>query len=373
MQKPAAIQGNGSAQPVRLADVVIIDDEPSMLEGCRQVLTNEGIRTATAQDGASGLVVVRDMRPLVVLVDLKMPGLDGMQVLSAVREFDRTIVPIVISGYGTVDNAVESMRIGALDFLSKPFEPEQLLDAVRKGIELSQRRQGLRPEPATDTMASMEPDRVASRDDMLLQGLDALERYGPQGSTRDAFFKDLKTLDTELKRPFGQATGRTRCGETAEIVADLRKVDSIIARFNFDKSALLQILLDIQETFNWLPPHVIRWVERRLNVPLNRIMSIACFYDAFSLEPQGEHLVEVCMGTACHVRGAEKLLTQVSSAIGIAPGETDEERRFTLKAVHCMGCCALGPVLRVDQDHHSHPSNRTLRQLFGQKRTQEDA
>ena len=101
-------------------------------------------------------------------------------------------------------------------------------------------------------------------------------------------------------------------------------------------------------------------VCEKLGVPLSRAYRIATFYKAFSLSPKGRHGVSVCMGTACHVRGAPRLLDRVSTALKIEPGETGDDQRFSLETVNCLGCCALGPVVVVDGEYHSNPSPKDL-------------
>ena len=121
-------------EAARETAVAIIDDEESMREGCRQTLAEEGYRTAVAADGEEGLRLVAQTRPNVVLVDLKMPGISGMEVLWRIRQIDPGIVTIVITGYGTIASAVEAMRAGASDYLTKPFGDDRLLSAVAHGL-----------------------------------------------------------------------------------------------------------------------------------------------------------------------------------------------------------------------------------------------
>ena len=118
-------------------DVVVIDDEEMFTEGCRQTLEMGGYRPQWRGTACKGLDLVRKAHPSVVLVDLKMPGMDGMEVLTELSQTQPSVVPIVVTGHGTVDSAVESMKIGAFDFLTKPFEPEKLLESVRRGMSLS--------------------------------------------------------------------------------------------------------------------------------------------------------------------------------------------------------------------------------------------
>jgi NADH-quinone oxidoreductase subunit E len=133
---------------------------------------------------------------------------------------------------------------------------------------------------------------------------------------------------------------------------DKDKIDKIIEKYPSDPSSLIQILLEIQSENRWLPKEAIERVSEKLQVPLSRIQHIATFYKAFSLVPKGRHEIHVCVGTACHVRGAQRVLDRVQDLTGISPGETDLEMKFSLETVNCLGCCALGPVMVVDGEYH---------------------
>jgi NADH-quinone oxidoreductase subunit E len=133
---------------------------------------------------------------------------------------------------------------------------------------------------------------------------------------------------------------------------DKGKIDKIIEKYPSDPSSLIQVLLEIQRENHWLPKEAIERVSEKLQVPLNRIQHIATFYKAFSLVPKGRHEIHVCVGTACHVRGAQRVLDRVQDLTGISPGETDLDMKFSLETVNCLGCCALGPVMVVDGEYH---------------------
>jgi NADH-quinone oxidoreductase subunit E len=137
---------------------------------------------------------------------------------------------------------------------------------------------------------------------------------------------------------------------------EIEKIDQIIDKHNGEPSNLLQIMLDIQSDNNWLPKEVLGRISEKLAVPLTRIQHIATFYKAFSLVPKGRHKVHICVGTACHVRGATRILDTVEEATGIKPGETDLDLKFSLETVNCLGCCALGPVMEVDGKVHGKMS-----------------
>jgi len=133
---------------------------------------------------------------------------------------------------------------------------------------------------------------------------------------------------------------------------DNDRIDQIIDKHNGEASSLIQVLLEIQSEHHWLPKYALARVGERLQVPLTRILHIATFYKAFSLVPKGRHEINVCMGTACHVRGAGRVLDVIEGVTGIKPGETDLELKFSLETVNCLGCCALGPVLEIDGKTH---------------------
>jgi len=137
---------------------------------------------------------------------------------------------------------------------------------------------------------------------------------------------------------------------------DSDRIDQIIEKHHGEASSLIQVLLDLQSENHWLPTKALQQVSERLDVSYSRIMHIATFYKAFSLVPKGRHQVNVCMGTACHVRGAPRVLDRVQDLIGIKAGETDMELKFSLETVNCLGCCALGPVVEIDGKTHGNVS-----------------
>ena len=129
---------------------------------------------------------------------------------------------------------------------------------------------------------------------------------------------------------------------------DNDRIDQVIDKHQGEASSLIQVLLEIQSENHWLPKEALGRVSEKLQVPLTRIQHIATFYKSFSLVPKGRHEIHICMGTACHVRGATRVLDTVRDLTGIKPGETDLDLKFSLETVNCLGCCALGPVMKID-------------------------
>jgi len=143
-----------------------------------------------------------------------------------------------------------------------------------------------------------------------------------------------------------------------------KAVKKAAGSYQRDKDMLIQILLDLQSTFGWLSREVLTEVSEQLEVPITQVYQIASYYKAFSLMPRGRHIIKVCLGTACQVRGSPQLLNIISAILNMKPHETSEDMRFTLETVNCLGCCAMGPVVEVDETYHTKPSPSDLRKIF---------
>ncbi len=141
-------------------------------------------------------------------------------------------------------------------------------------------------------------------------------------------------------------------------------VSKVVDSHGKNKDMLIQVLLDLQSGFGWLPTEALAEVSKQLKVPITRVYQVASFYKAFSFSPKGRHGVMVCVGTACQVRGAPRLLDRISDQLGLRAGETTADMRFSLDTVNCLGCCALGPVMVVDGVYHSNPSTEKLGRIL---------
>src|SRR3990172_6727333 len=154
------------------------------------------------------------------------------------------------------------------------------------------------------------------------------------------------------------------------------QIEVILERYGRRESAILAILQDVQAKEKYLPKEALEYFGEKLHIPLNKIYRIATFYRALSLTPRGRHEVCVCMGTACHVRGAQRVLDQVALELGIRPGETTKDLNFTLETVNCLGVCAAGPVVAIDGQYFGKMSSTkvggTLKK-FGSEKKKEGA
>ncbi len=133
--------------------------------------------------------------------------------------------------------------------------------------------------------------------------------------------------------------------------SDLTMTEDILGRYPAAEPALIQVLQDVHRAYNYLPCDVLERVAEALGVPLAKVFSVSTFYKAFSLEPQGDTIVKVCMGTACHIRGAGQLVEELKRQLGIGPDETTEDLKFTVKTVNCVGACAMAPVMIVGETY----------------------
>lgn len=145
------------------------------------------------------------------------------------------------------------------------------------------------------------------------------------------------------------------------------KIKDIIQKYGSDKGFLVPILQDVQKQLNYLPKEALEEVSKVLCVPISRIYEVSTFYKAFSLTPRGRHQLSLCLGTACHVRGAPLIVGHIERALGIKAGETSSDLEFTFETVNCLGACALGPILVVNGEYHGEMSiskvNKILKKL----------
>lgn len=146
---------------------------------------------------------------------------------------------------------------------------------------------------------------------------------------------------------------------------DATAIGALIDKHQGLKKNLIAILLEIQETCNYLPPESLRQVAAALGMPLIDVIGVATFYRAFSMKPRGRHTCLVCLGTACHVRGGQKILDEFEKKLRIPAGETTKDKQFTLETVACLGCCAIGPVVVVDGEYFGHTTLRKVDPIIG--------
>jgi NADH-quinone oxidoreductase subunit E len=298
-----------TAEKVR--PILVVEDEAIMRESVRDWLTDVGYQVETAEESEKALQAIAEQEFGLLILDLRLPGGDGIDLLRQARARQPKIEGIIITAFPSVSTAVEAMKEGAVDYLTKPFDLNRLEESIKKTLGPVQVE--IRPKVAAEKAVAEPTIAEAAK----------IEEVVPEAPEEiPALFKDVK-----------------------------------------DKSVLIQMLLAVQRENRWLPKDALVWVSRKLGVPLTQIYHIATFYKAFSLKPQGRHSVSVCMGTACHVRNATRLLDKVTDTLKVRPGETSRDLQFTLNTVNCLGCCALGPVMVVDGKYYSKPSTKEIGQI----------
>ena len=144
----------------------------------------------------------------------------------------------------------------------------------------------------------------------------------------------------------------------------IKKVRAILDKYQKDRGRLISILQDIQAEYNYLPKDALMQISQGLDVPLSQVYSVATFFKAFSLKPRGRHLINVCLGTACHVRGAVRVLETIERELGIKPGGTTQDLRYTLETVNCVGACALGPIVIIDGKYSGQMKTDKVKSLL---------
>ena len=145
------------------------------------------------------------------------------------------------------------------------------------------------------------------------------------------------------------------------------KVSLILKKYKGEKGLLVSVLQDIQSEYKYLPPEALKQVSEVMSIPMSQVYHVATFFKAFSLTPRGKHLASVCLGTACHVRGAPAVLDEVRRQLGIEPGGTTKDKKFSLETVNCVGACALGPIVIIDGDYTGQMTAAKVKEVLKKK------
>jgi NADH:ubiquinone oxidoreductase subunit E/NAD-dependent dihydropyrimidine dehydrogenase PreA subunit len=221
--------------------------------------------------------------------------------------------------------------------------------------------------PTNDcAMCTLAPKLVGTarqRNIQLLTNAELVEVEGEPGNFRIKVFRKPRYVDVDKCTGCGTCMESCPVRNTPQIPAPPKvsstmdpekraRYDKIMDRYPDKLGTLLPILQDINSEYHYLPEDALRYVSEILDIPLSKVFHVATFFTAFSLKPRGRHTIKVCLGTACHVRGSPKVLEAISRKLGIAPGETTADGEVTLETVNCLGACALGPTVMVDEEYH---------------------
>jgi NADH:ubiquinone oxidoreductase subunit E len=149
-----------------------------------------------------------------------------------------------------------------------------------------------------------------------------------------------------------------------EDLCECSKIDKILKSYSWEESALISILHEIEKLYDYLPAWTLRHISKKLNIPMIQIYGVASFYDAFHLKPRGKHLIRVCKGTACYLKGATQIVETLEKELEIKEGDTTCDQKFSLQAVHCVGACALAPVVVIGERYFDKTSPTKLRSVL---------
>ena len=150
--------------------------------------------------------------------------------------------------------------------------------------------------------------------------------------------------------------------------ADLAKLEPVFQKYRGWTGALIPVLQGAQDVYGYLPVDVMEAIADNLNVPISQVYGVVTFYAQFHLEPRGKHIIRTCQGTACHVRGAGRILTALKDNLGVEAGKTTADLQFTLETVACIGCCSLAPVMMIDEDPHARLKPSGIAKIIEQYR-----
>jgi len=145
---------------------------------------------------------------------------------------------------------------------------------------------------------------------------------------------------------------------------NLKIVDEVIKNWGADPAFLIPMMQDLQDQYRYLPRPALVRLQEKLNLPLTRVAEVATFYKAFSLKPKGKWIIQVCLGTACHLRGGPRIVDSFTRELGIKVNDTTDDRKFTLQTVNCLGACALAPVVKVNEEVHGQVSLEKVKKII---------
>jgi NADH:ubiquinone oxidoreductase subunit E/CheY-like chemotaxis protein len=303
--------------------MLVIDDDPMVLSSCLRIFEAEAFYVVTTTSPEEGLSLVLDTYFDVILCDWMMPGLDGMEVITRLEQTSPGSAVVMISGYPSIERATEAMKRGAMDYVAKPFTPDEIVRAVNEAIQRKEAEE-----------------------------VKIVERFGRLAKTGHI---SLPSIDKKMLQALSVAIEERRRIETKPSLESLSEPErlkeitlAVLDKYNRDTNNLIGMLQAVHSYAGYLSYETIGLIARELHISEHDIFGTASFYAQFRFEEPGKHHIRVCTGTACFVGGGGVILEAVKSRLDIIPGQTSEDGLFSLERVACMGCCALGPVVTID-------------------------
>jgi NADH-quinone oxidoreductase subunit E len=285
--------------------ILLMEDETSVGQGLQMVLTEEGYSVDLVTTGQSALDTFYTKDFDLLVADLKLPDIDGMEVIKQVKQGSPDTGIIVITGYSTVSSAVEAMKLGACDYLSKPFTEDEIKSAVKAALKGKEK---------------------------------ALKRELPDASEA---LKEKAVPVHVVEKPEIEDNARVE-----------KAMSAIRSEFKGSPDELIPILQGVQDKLGYLPENALIQIAQLTKVPSASVFGVASFYEQFRLSPVGKNIIKVCRGTACHVRGGSRILEELEKKLGVKPGENTDDLEYTLETVACFGACALAPIMVINDRVH---------------------
>jgi len=305
--------------------MLVIDDDSMVLSSCQRIFEEENFYVVTTTSPEEGLSLVLDTYFDVVLCDWMMPGLDGMDVITRLEETSPGSAVIMISGYPSIERATEAMKRGAMDYVAKPFTPDEIIKAVNDAMQRKQ----------------IEESKI-------------IERFGVLAKTGQI---PLPSIDEKILKTLSAAIDERRQIEAKPSLEALSEPErlqemtlAVLNKYTRDTNNLIPILQAVHSYAGYLSYETIDMIARELHMSEHEIFGTASFYAQFKFEKPGKHLMRCCTGTACFVRGGGVILEAAKSELDIIPGQTTKDGMFSLERVACLGCCALAPVVTIDDE-----------------------
>ncbi len=284
--------------------ILIVDDELIVIRSAERVLKGEGYSVEGALGGREAIMKMGQGVYDLVFTDLKMPDVDGINLIRWIKKTKPETGIVIITGYPSQDTIKEALELGIIDYVPKPFTPAVLLDVTLRAVQWTR------------------------------------EKKAGEGGGEKAAEELPPAMEAELQR--------------------------VIGEFRQRPGSLIPVLQRAQEIVGYLPPIVQKKIARGLNLPQAEVHSVVSFYSFFTMKPRGDHNIRVCLGTACYVKGIERVLGKISDALKITVGETTENRKFSIEGVRCLGACGLAPVMVVDQDTHGAMTPKRALEIISQ-------
>lgn len=269
--------------------ILVVDDELVVIRSCDRVLKAEGYDVKGVLGGREAILDMEQNTYDLVLTDLKMPEVDGIALIRWTRKSRPNTGIVVITGYPSQDTIKEALELGIIDYVPKPFTPAVLIDVTRRAFEWIKGKP-----PVIEKVKK--------------------EEFPP------SMVKEINRIIMEYKNKPGSA---------------------------------IPVLQRCQGIVGYLPPQVQKRISRGLNISEAEIHSIVSFYSFFTMKPRGDHVIRVCLGTACYVKGIEAVIHKLKDVLKINVGETTEDRKFSLETVRCLGACGLAPTMVIGQDTYA--------------------